>query len=319
VPTPNVLADEPRRFATDVAALTGGALNGRFGVAVSGGPDSLALLLLAHSAFGDRVEAATVDHGLRTASPSEAAHVAGICTRHGIRHETIVLQGLRRGNLSAAAREARYAALTVWVETRKLDWLMTGHHADDQLETFVMRLNRASGVGGLAGVRRRSGRLLRPLLGWRRAELQAIVDASGERAIDDPTNRDDRFDRARLRKMLADADWIDPIAVARSAFALAEADESIDWTVAQLRASRLRQDGGRLTYDARGLPAELRRRALVDCLRTLEPRAAPRGTTIDRALAALAAGKTATLGALRCSSADDRWTLTRLPPRRPTR
>jgi tRNA(Ile)-lysidine synthase len=319
VPTLNVLADEPRRFAADVAALTGGALSGRFGVAISGGPDSLALLLLAQSVFGDRVEAATVDHGLRTASQSEAAHVADICARHGIRHETLVLRGLRRGNLSAAAREARYAALTVWLETRKLDWLMTGHHADDQLETFVMRLNRSSGVGGLSGVRRRSGRLLRPLLGWRRFELQAVVDTSGERAIDDPTNRDDRFDRARLRKVLADAEWIDPIAVARSASALAEADEALDWTVAQLRGSRLRQGGADWTYDARGLPAELRRRALVDCVRRFEPRAAPRGTTIDRALAALTAGKTATIGTLRCASVDDRWTISKLPPRRPVR
>ncbi|MFM9978695.1 MAG: tRNA lysidine(34) synthetase TilS [Sphingomonadaceae bacterium] len=319
MPTRNVLADAPARFAADVAAVTGGALNGRFGVAISGGPDSLALLLLAHAAFGDRAEAATVDHGLRAASAGEAAQVAEMCARRGIRHETLTIQGLKRGNLSAAARAARYRALGQWIEARGIDWLMTGHHADDQLETLMMRLNRASGVGGLAGIRRRSGRLIRPLLAWRRAELQAIVDAAGERAIDDPTNRDDRFDRARLRKALADAEWIDPVSVARSTAALADADDALDWTIALLRAARLAQDGATWIYNARGLPAELRRRALADCVQRLNPGLAPRGAALDRVLAALATGKTATIGTLRCAGTDDRWTFASLPPRRPTR
>ncbi len=318
MPTRNALPDEAHRFETDVAGVTGGALTGRFGVAVSGGPDSLALLHLAHVAFGDRAEAATVDHGLRPASRGEAAQVAAICARIGVRHEILTIAAIPGGNVSAAAREARYDALDAWAERRGLDWLMTAHHADDQLETLIMRMNRSSGVGGLAGVRRRRGRIIRPLLGWRRAELQAVVDAHGDRAVDDPSNRDDRYDRARLRKMLATADWLDPVAAARSASALAEADDALDWMVAQLRPLRFSAEGRGATYDARTLPAEIRRRALVDCLRRLDPESIPRGGAIDRVLGALAQGKVATIGAIKCHGALGLWTFTTSPPRRST-
>ena len=314
--TRNALLDEARRFEADVGAVTGGALNGRFGVAISGGPDSLALLLLAQTVFQGRVEAATVDHRLRAASSDEAAYVATLCANNGITHEILTITGLANGNVSAAAREARYDVLDDWAERRGLDWLMTAHHADDQLETVMMRLNRASGVSGLAGVRPRRGRIIRPLLGWRRSELQAVVDVCDCKAVDDPSNRDDRYDRARLRKVLAKANWIDPIAVARSASALAEAEDALDWMVAQLRAERFRQKGPTWFYDARGLPAELRRRALVDCLLRLDPESKPRGAAIERVLVAVLAGRAASIGAIRCGGANHVWAFERMPPRR---
>jgi tRNA(Ile)-lysidine synthase len=143
-------------------------------VAVSGGPDSLALLLLAHAAMPGLVEAATVDHGLRSESADEAAFVAEICGKLGVPHATLKVT-VGAGNLQAEARAARYAALAGWMAERGLAALATAHHADDQAETLILRLNRGSGVAGLAGVRARGlvpGTrlpLLRPLLGWRRA------------------------------------------------------------------------------------------------------------------------------------------------------
>lgn len=289
------------RFRGDVEALTGPIGDRRLGLAVSGGPDSMAMLALAQAAFPGRVAAATVDHRLRSAAAAEAAFVAAQCAALGVGHAILPLEDLGRGNVSAAARVARYARLDGWVQDRQLDWLLTAHHADDQLETIVMRLNRASGVGGLAGVRARTGRVIRPLLGWRRAELAAIVAATGSGAITDPSNTDDRYDRARIRKILASVEWLDAGAVSRSAAALAAADAALAWTVARLRAERLTvAPAGGVRYDAAGLPSELARRALVDCLRHLDATAAPRGEQVDRLLATLTSDGVMTIGRVRC-------------------
>jgi len=314
--TRNVPADAVSRFADDVAALTG--VNGahEFGLAVSGGPDSIAMLMLAEAAFPGRIAAATVDHKLRKASANEARFVARLCEARGIPHTIIPLEGLRRGNVSAAARDARYDALDEWAEQLDLDWLMTAHHADDQLETLIMRLNRASGVAGLAGVRRRRGRIVRPLLGWRRAELGAIVAAAGVTPVDDPSNRDDRYDRARMRKALAEAGWLDPVAAAFSASALAEADDALDWMTVQLRAARFRRHPGFWSYDATGLPRELARRAMIDCLALIDPECRPRGAAVETLLSRVAAGEAATVGKLVCTGAAGSWAFRIAPPRR---
>ncbi|MGB7655807.1 MAG: tRNA lysidine(34) synthetase TilS, partial [Novosphingobium sp.] len=183
------------------------------GLAVSGGPDSLALLLLAQVALPGRIAVATVDHGLRAESAVEAALVAQLCAALDVPHLTLPVK-LEPGNLQSQARAARYAALGEWLVREDLAALATAHHADDQAETLLLRLGRASGVAGLAGVRARglvpgTGLpLLRPLLGFRRSELGDVVAAAGWQAVDDPSNRDDRFDRARIRKAIAGADWL---------------------------------------------------------------------------------------------------------------
>ncbi len=321
MPTQNALRDQAARFAADVAALTGPQAGDRFGLAISGGADSVAMLLLAHAAFPGRIAAATVDHKLRAESGDEARFVAALCAERGIAHAILPLEGLLRGNVSAAARDGRYAALDGWAAAQGLDWLLTGHHADDQAETLMMRLNRGSGVAGLAGVRRRRGRIIRPLLGWRRAELAAVVAAQGIAAVDDPSNRDDRYDRARLRKALGEAPWFDPVAAAKSAAALADADDALDWVVIDLRSSRLSHDGAVWRYHAAGLPRELCRRALIDCLRMVDPDCDPRGDAIVRVLNALAAAQTVTIGRVRCSAPGDgtTWQFTPAPLRRATR
>lgn len=172
---------------------------------MSGGPDSLALLLLAEAVMPGKVEVATVDHGLRSASASEAAMVAELCAGHGIPHEILPVQ-VPQGNLQDMARLARYRALHAWATRRGLGAIATAHHADDQAETLIMRLNRASGIAGLAGVRLRTVvpgadmPLLRPLLGWRRADLGELVKAAGLDAVQDPSNEDLRFDRLKCAR-----------------------------------------------------------------------------------------------------------------------
>ncbi|NNF94866.1 MAG: tRNA lysidine(34) synthetase TilS, partial [Altererythrobacter sp.] len=194
------------------------------------------MLLLAHASFPGQFEAATVDHGLREEAKTECAFVEQVCSERDIACAVLIVQVLE-GNLQAQAREARYAALEHWVSDRGLAAIMTAHHADDQAETLLMRLNRGSGVAGLAGVRADQHtehwtmRIVRPLLGFRRAELESVVSAAGLQAVKDPSNQDDRFDRVRIRLALADADWIDPLAVAQSAQHLADANEALDYEV----------------------------------------------------------------------------------------
>ncbi|WP_066807047.1 tRNA lysidine(34) synthetase TilS [Sphingomonas asaccharolytica] len=308
------------RFADDLAALCAPA-TARVLVAVSGGPDSLALLLLTHALLGERCVAATVDHGLRPEAADEAAWVADLCGARAIDHA--VLRGTlpdragNTGNLSARARALRYELLHAHADTVGATHIATAHHADDQVETLIMRLNRGAGVGGLAGVRARSGRVIRPLLGWRRAELGAIVAAAGIVAVDDPSNVSDRFDRARLRKHLAAIDWIDPARVAASASALADAEEAIGWMVRQLGTDRVAAEDDSLLLDPNDLPFELVRRLVEHCVRQIDPAAEIRGSALVRMVNALESGDTAMLGdVLATPIAAKRWRFGKAPPRR---
>jgi len=224
------------RFAADLAALwPEDEREGRpLGLAVSGGPDSLALLLLAAEALPGQIAVASIDHGLRPEAAGEVALVGRIAGERGIPFAALKVS-LAPGNLQAEARAARYAALSRWADEAGLGAIATAHHADDQAETLLMRLNRGSGLAGLAGVRPR-GRiegsetlLLRPLLGWRKAELAAVVTEAGITPAEDPSNTNPAFDRARLRAALAQADWLDPVQIAASAAHLAEGWQALEW------------------------------------------------------------------------------------------
>ena len=289
-----------------MTALTGTAV-GKIGLAVSGGPDSVAMLLLAAAAFPATIEAATVDHQLRAASIDEARFVGALCATLDVPHETLTIGILAGQNVPDAARRARYTALEGWQTRKRLDWIATAHHADDQLETVIMRLNRASGVGGLSGIRRRYGTIVRPLLGWRRAELVALVESAGIEPVDDPSNHDSGYDRARLRKALGGVDWLDPLAATRSAAWLADADTALDWAAADVDPT------ARVMAD---IPDELARRILRRCLVEIAPNIDPRGDVLMRALAALRAGNKAMIGDIVCTPGN-RWTFKPAPPRRP--
>lgn len=223
------------RFAADLAALwPRDERGGPLGLAVSGGPDSLALLLLAHAALPGRIAACSIDHGLRPEAAGEVALVERIAAERGIPFTPLAVR-LAPGNLQAQARAARYAALAAWAAGAGLGAVATAHHADDQAETLLMRLNRGSGLAGLAGVRPRARLgggdipLLRPLLGWRKAELAQVVAEAGITPAADPSNTDPAFDRARLRARLALADWLDPVQIAASAAHLAESWQAFEW------------------------------------------------------------------------------------------
>ncbi len=314
------LPDLTGRFRADLAAL--GFAGGKLALAVSGGPDSLALLALAHAALPAAVEAATVDHGLREAAAAEARAVAAICADIGVPHMVLTVE-VAPGSVQSEARTARYTALARWMEARGLAALATAHHADDQAETLLLRLNRASGVAGLAGVRARGAvpgtqlPLLRPLLGWRRAELAGVVDAQGWQAADDPSNTDDRFDRARLRKELARADWLDVPALAASAAHLADADAALAWAAAREWNECVERAPMGLTYRPRA-PRAVALRVIARIVAELDGTAA-RGSALARLFDALVARQPASIGGLVARAVPEGWTFSKAPRRASTR
>lgn len=315
--TPNALPDAAIvRFRADLIAC-GASLDQRFGLCISGGPDSIALLLLAHHA-GLEILAATVDHGLRQEAGEEAQFVAGLCAELGIAHQTIRLSEQPVGNISDWARSQRYLVLNRWADDNAIDLLLTAHHADDQLETILMRLNRASGVAGLSGIRKRQNRVMRPLLSWRKQELLSLVQVCQIEPVDDPSNGDDRFDRARLRKRLAGIDWLDPLAVAKSAEALASVNEAVDWTVTMLFATYMEREEGGITCQGSWistLPTELQRRLVLASLTLINADANPRSAALERLIVDLHAGRTTTLADVKCAGGT-KWRFSRAASRR---
>ena len=179
-------------------------------VAVSGGADSLALLHALRALAGPRrwrLAVVTVDHGLRPGSAADAAFVADHAKALGLpaRVCTLTPGDLARhrpAGPEGAARAARYEAL--WAATHELGcpWLATGHTLDDQAETVLLQLLRGAGPDGLAAMAVRTGRLLRPLLGVRRAETRACCAAAGLAWREDPTNAGDGPLRNRVRHHL---------------------------------------------------------------------------------------------------------------------
>ncbi|MFC0204527.1 tRNA lysidine(34) synthetase TilS [Novosphingobium soli] len=316
-------AEELERFRAGLAALWPDGLGeerARIGIAVSGGPDSLALLILAAAALPGRVEAATVDHGLRPESAAEAAAVATACAGLGVPHAILAVT-VAAGNVQAEARAARYAALAGWARAQRLAAIATAHHADDQAETLLMRLNRASGVAGLAGARPRGLvpdtelPLLRPVLDWRREELAAVVRGTGLAPVEDPSNADDRFDRVRIRKALAVADWLDVPAMARSAAYLAEADAALDWMAALEWRSCVKAQPMGLRYRPQA-PQVVVLRVVARIVRELDG-ADPRGSAVARLVEALEQGRPASIGALVVRPNAGGWSFARAPVRRP--
>lgn len=162
--------------------------------------------------------------------------MARLCADLAIPHETVPVS-VDPGNMQSQAREARYAALCRSFGSRRATVFGTAHHADDQAETVLMRLSRGSGLSGLAGIRARRVTIaeeplgeylvVRPLLHWRRSELTEIVSAAGIDPVRDPSNEDTRFDRVQMRRLMADMPWLDPLAVARSAEYLQDAEEAV--------------------------------------------------------------------------------------------
>jgi tRNA(Ile)-lysidine synthase len=320
------VGDEGARFLVDLARVFGKQAT-PLALAVSGGPDSMALLTLAAAALPGVVVAATVDHGLRDDSADEAAIVARHCAALGVPH-TILTPDVRieGASLQARARESRYAVLARWAGEMKAVALATAHHADDQAETFLMRAARGSGLTGLAGIRPcvtiSDITVVRPLLGWRRAELRAIVRRAGAPFVDDPANADPRHDRTRFRNLLNANEWLDPPNLARAAAALAEAESGMGALIALLWTERAEPLADRVRLQTEGIPREALRRlarraigAVRDQRGIVQPDWSD-AVNIEPLLDALAAGRRATQAGVLVSPKDGIWIFRPAPPRR---
>lgn len=211
------------------------------------------MLMLANAAdFDCRV--ATVNHGLRAEAASECRLVEDLCGELGVPCTVIDIM-LAEGNVQQEARRARYTALAQWATRERLELILTAHHADDQAETLLMRLNRGSGLAGLAGVRERrliegtDIELARPLLGFRRNELWAVIDGAGIPVADDPSNRDAAYDRVRLRQNLERSDWIDVDGLARSASLIEEIWSMVEGLAAEDVTLHAKRHGEAFAYD----------------------------------------------------------------------
>jgi tRNA(Ile)-lysidine synthase len=182
--------------------------------AVSGGPDSLALAILADrwaQQRGGNICALSVDHGLRPESAAEIRQLGAWLAARRVRHEILTWQGEKpRTGIQEAARTARYHLLGEWCRAHGCLHLLTGHHREDQIETHLLRRGARSGPDGLAGmsaIRELEGcRILRPLLGVPKARLLALLANEAQSFIADPSNRNPAFARTRLRLCAADVD-----------------------------------------------------------------------------------------------------------------
>jgi tRNA(Ile)-lysidine synthase len=208
-------------------------------LAVSGGADSLALLVLAArwamAADRPRLAVATVDHGLRPTSAAEAAHVAAVAAGFGLPHATLYWEGPKpRRGIEAAARQARYDLLAAHAAARGARHLVTAHTRDDQAETVLLRLAAGSGPAGLAAMRpliRRPDGLIhvRPLLTVPKARLVATLDAEGIAWCEDESNRDPALARGRLRaaRAVLAREGLTDARLARLAARSAEAEDAL--------------------------------------------------------------------------------------------
>ncbi|MFN3971763.1 MAG: tRNA lysidine(34) synthetase TilS [Gemmobacter sp.] len=285
---------------------------GPVGVAVSGGGDSVALLHLIWRVCGHRgvaVSVVTVDHGLRPEAAAEAAEVAALCTGLSVPHRTVVWKhGPVAGNLMDAARRARMALIAGWARERGIGHVALGHTADDQAETFLMALSRASGLDGLVGMpaqwQAEGVGWTRPLLRATREDLRAYLRRHGIGWAEDPTNDDLRYERVRARAAMA--------ALAPLGIDAGRIGVSIDnlRMAQEVVAEALRAEGahvsemaGALRIDRAGfgqMPREMRRRVLVSGIGWLSGETAPpRGEAQVMLLDAAEAGLDRTLGGCR--------------------
>ena len=209
-------------------------------LAVSGGPDSIALMWLAARwrkalSHGPHLLATTVDHGLRPEAAREAREVKRLARHLGIPHRTVRWTGEKpKSGVPAAARAARYRLLAKIARQSGASHILTAHTRDDQAETLLMRLLRGSGIGGLAAMARESERegvlIARPFLSVPKSQLLATLQKAGIGYAEDPTNRDIRFTRPRIRAVIEDlrAEGGDARNLARLAARLARANAAIE-------------------------------------------------------------------------------------------
>ena len=254
-------------------------------LAVSGGSDSTALLVLAarwakKRKRGPKLLAVTVDHGLRPEAKREAAAVKRLARRLGVPHRTLRWSGRKpKTGLQEAARMARYSLLAQEALRAGYDHILTAHTLDDQAETVLLRLARGSGLTGLAGMAHASAVpiggdsavfLVRPLLRVPKSSLVATLKAAGIGHSEDPTNRDPRFTRTRWRSLMPALaqEGLDARGLTRLAMRVRRAEATIEFAVGAARAALAPApwpESGPIVFEAArfgDLPAEVALRLL---------------------------------------------------------
>lgn len=308
-------------------------------LAVSGGPDSIALMHLVAGWRDGRhvppIAVASVDHALRDGSGAVADAVARVAESLGFAARVLAWTGPKPSTgLQTAARRARYDLIGAWATDIGATHLATAHTLDDQAETILFRLARGSGLKGLAGMRRisRRGELthLRPLLGVPKKRLLATCEANGWAWCDDPANADPRFARARWRALapLLAAEGLDAARLAMLARRFAEADAALDEMADRTaREARLGSDPRQRWFSVARLrqePPAILARVLAASLDGLARPGPPRLSRLERAVAGLTrawaeeqVAKRTLHGAVLDSGPDGVLRIAVAPPRRP--
>ncbi|MGJ0509255.1 MAG: tRNA lysidine(34) synthetase TilS [Methylocystis sp.] len=305
-------------------------------LAVSGGPDSVALMLLCARWPGraaHRIDVATVDHGLRPGSRDEAEQVGNWARALGFTHHLLSWAGEKPATrIQERAREARYRLLADCARAIGASAIVTAHHADDQAETILFRLTRGSGVAGLSGMSPASAlgpvALLRPLLASRKSALVGLCEAAGHPYVADPSNADDAYARVRLRKLapVLDGLGLDTEALLRLGARAAQADAALRDCASDLRRRALLESGPDhacfAAAELRDAPLELTQRLVAGELARLAPDAYVRLDRLERAVGRLAGALRdgerlrLTLGGLVFDSTPELLTVRPAPPRR---
>lgn len=266
---------QPSDFQTLLAGLTG-----RVAVAVSGGPDSMALAWGAKAAGLD-VTALIVEHGLRVESAQEAQTVAERLQAMGIPAHILPWEhGAITSRVHVRARQARYALLLQACRQMGLETLLFAHHRDDQAETILMRFAKGSGLAGLAGMGAESEqdgiRLLRPLLSVAKERLIATCEAAGVSFVTDPSNLSDHYARGRLRRVqeLLSQEGFTAQRMTDFGVRAGEAAQAIDFYAKKHLQTHARlTEGGAITLETDGLadlPQAVRLQLLSLCLMSLK-------------------------------------------------
>jgi tRNA(Ile)-lysidine synthase len=286
-------------------------------LAVSGGPDSTALMALAARwgaslRRGPRLVAVTVDHGLRPGSAREARAVKRLAQQIGVEHRTVRWLGPKPSTgIQEAAREHRYQLLAAAARRVGARHVLTAHTRDDQAETVLFRLARGSGLTGLAGMTRitpcEDVLVVRPFLGLAKARLVATLEAAGIGYVEDPSNTDPRFARARLRRIMPtlSAEGLDAPRLARLARRLARAERALqiqaDEAFSRLAAGP-EPGRGCIRLDLPGyceLPTEIALRVLGTAVATLGQEGPAELGKLEALLAAILAAATGPRPSLR--------------------
>ncbi|MDA8747242.1 tRNA lysidine(34) synthetase TilS [Litoreibacter sp.] len=305
-----------------IDGICGGKPGESFGVAVSGGSDSLALLHLMAAWGKAPVQAVTLDHGLRDAAADEAAYVAQICDGLEVEHHILKWHWDGKGNLPDRARRARYDLIADWASVERVGTVLVGHTKDDVAETFLMRLAREAGIDGLSVMDAQFTRLgvqfMRPFLDVSRDDLQAYLTRYGVEWVSDPSNDDAKYDRVKARKALAE---LTPLGITVDSLATVARNLGRARTDLQLAAQKAAElhftfeDGDIVIEDAstlRRIGVEIPRRLLVAGMMAVSGADyVPRRGAVSEVDADLQLGRTCTAHGCLLTAKDDTIRITR--------